>query len=117
MAVVMSTYFRKIVFIIQGRITIIDQLAFFPNSSQATGSIPMIHGSSQLLQNVGVGLLKDPAIMGTFSLPPPSNLAGVATVETCHMIYSTSSKIKKNLEHFVSINHRQVLPPSPIEIL
>ena len=61
MAAVVSTYFRKIAFPFQGGITIVDQLTFFPNSSQATGSIPLIHGSSQLLQNIGVGLLKDPS--------------------------------------------------------
>jgi len=46
MAVVVSTYFRKIPFPLQGRITIVDQLTFFPNNSQATGSIPLIHGIS-----------------------------------------------------------------------
>ena len=88
MAAVVSTYFRKIAFPFQGGITIVDQQTFLPNSSQVTGSIPMIHGSSQLLQNVGVGLLKEPALMGTFALPPPNNMAEVATVETCNMISS-----------------------------
>ena len=86
---------------------------FIFNSSQVTGSIPMIHGSSNSLQNVGVGLLKDPALMGTFSLPPSSKQAEVATVETCNMI----SSIQKIYEHFFSMDHQQVLPPSPIEIL
>jgi len=73
----------------------------------------MSHGSYHLLQNVGVGLLKDPALMDTFALPPPSNPVEVVTVETCHMISSTSSKIKKNSDHFNSVDHREVLPPSP----
>lgn len=81
MATAVSTYFRKIAFPFQGRITIVDQLTFFPNSSQSTGSIPMIHGSSQMLQNVGVGLLQDPALMGTFSVLPSSNLVEVAMVK------------------------------------
>ena len=81
MAAVVSTYFRKIAFPFQGGITIFDQQTFLPNSSQVTGSIPMIQGSDHSLQNIGVGLLKDPALMGTFALPPPSNLAEVATVE------------------------------------
>jgi len=106
MVVVVSTFFRKIAFPFQGGIIIIDQLTFLPNSFQVTGSIPLIHGSSQSLQNIGVGLLKDPSLMGTFSLPPPSNLAEVTTVETCHMISSTSTKIKKNFEHFDSVDHR-----------
>ena len=113
MAAIVSTYFRKIAFPFQGGITIVDQQTFLPNSSQVTGSIPMIHGSSHSLQNVGVGLLKDLALMGTFSLTPSSNLAEVATVETCNMI----SSIQKISEHFVSMDHQQVFPPSPIEIL
>src|ERR1700733_6640451 len=92
MAAIVSTYFRKIAFPFQGGITIVDQLTFFPNSSQATVSAPMIYGSSQSLQNVGVALLKGPALMGTFALLPPSNLAEVATVETCNMVSSTSAK-------------------------
>ena len=84
--VVVSTYFGKIAFPFKGVITIIEQLTFFPNGSQTTRSIPLIHGSSQSLQNVGVGLLKDPSLMGTFSLPPPSGLAEVATMKNCHMI-------------------------------
>ena len=78
------------------------------NNSQAIGSIQLIHGSSQSPQNVGVGFLKDPSLMGTFSLPPPSNLAKVATVGTCHMISSTSSKIKKDSDDFDSVDHSEV---------
>ena len=97
MAAVVSTYFRKIAFPFQGGITIVDQQTFLPNSSQVTGSIPMIHGSTHSLQNIGVGLLKDPALMGTFSLPPPSNLAEVATVETCNMKSSISNRFRRFL--------------------
>jgi len=35
----------------------------------------MIHGSPHSLQNIVVALLKDPILMGTFSLLPPINLA------------------------------------------
>ncbi|MCY6488468.1 retropepsin-like aspartic protease, partial [Actinobacillus pleuropneumoniae] len=86
MAAVVSTYFRKIAFPFQGGITIFDQQNFLPNGSQVTGSIPLIHGSSQSLQNIRVGLQKDPFLMGTFSLPPPNNLAEVATVGTCNTV-------------------------------
>jgi hypothetical protein len=61
MAAVVSTYFRRIVFPFQGKITIVDQQTFLPNSSQVTGSSTMIHESNQSLQNIGVGLLKDPS--------------------------------------------------------
>ena len=81
MDAVVSTYFRKIAFPFQGGITIVDQQTFLPNSSQDTGRIPMIHESSHSLQNIEVGLLKYPTLMGTFALPPPSNLAEVARWE------------------------------------
>ena len=117
MATVVSTYFRKFAFPFQGGIIIINQLTFFLNNSQATGSIPLIHGNSQSLQNVGVGLLKDPSFMDTFSLPSPSGFMEVATVETCHMISSTSSEFKKSFDFFDSEDHREALPPNPIESL
>jgi hypothetical protein len=113
MAVVVSTYFRKIAFPSQGGITIIDQQTFLPNSSQVTGNIPMIHGSPSMLHNIGVGLLKDPTLMGTFTLPPPTNLAEVANVRTCNMI----SSIQKMSENDVKMDHLQVLPLTPLEIL
>jgi len=93
MAAIMSTYFRKIAFPFQEGITIVDQQTFLPNSSQVTGSISMIHVSSQSLQNIKVGFLKDPTLLDTFSIPPLSNLAEVSTVETCNMVPSISTNI------------------------
>ena len=113
MDAVVSTYFRKIAFPFQGGIIIVDQETFLPNSSQFTGSIPMIHGSPHPLQNIGVGLLKDPILMGTFALLQPINLAEVATMGTCNMI----SSIQKISENDINMDHLQVLPSSPIEIL
>ena len=112
MAAVVSTYFRKIAFPFQGGITIVNQQNFLPNGSQVTGSIPMIHGSPHSLQNIGVGLLKDPILMGTFALPPPINLAEVASIGTCNMISSTNIS-----ENDINMDHAMVLPPSPIEVL
>ena len=71
MAAVVSTYFRTIAFPHKGGITFIDQLAFFASSSQDTGSIPLVHRPPLSLQSIGVGLFKDPSLMGTFSLPSP----------------------------------------------
>ena len=113
MAAIVSTDFRKIAFPFQGGITIVDQQTFLPNGSQVTASIPMIHGSTRSLQNIGVGLLKDPVLMGTFALPPPINLAEVVSVGTCNMI----SSIRKISENDMNMDHMWVLPPSPIEIL
>jgi len=91
MATIVLTYFRKIAFPFQGGITIIDQQTFLLNSSQVTGSIPMIHGSNHSLQNIGVGLLKYPALMGAFAVLLSSNLAKVATMETCNVKSSISN--------------------------
>lgn len=103
MAVVVSTYFRTIEFPLKGGIMVIDQLAFFANSSQAMGSILLIHRKSPSVQNVGVGLLKYPSLMGTFTIPSPSGFTEVARVETCNMISSTSSDIKKISNYFESM--------------
>lgn len=102
MIVVVLTYFKKIAFPFQGGITIVDQQTFLPNSSQVTGSIPMIHESPHLLQDIGVGLLKDPTMMGNFALPPPNNLVEVATAGTCNMV----SSIQKISGLDASMDHR-----------
>lgn len=115
MVAVVSTYFRTIAFPFKGGITVIDQLAFFANSSQATGSIPLIHGNPLSLQSVKLGLLKDPFLMGTFTLPSPSGLAEVARVETCNMISSTSSDFTKISNYFETDGHSEALSLSPIE--
>jgi len=65
MAVVVSTYFCMIAFPHKGEITTIDQLDFFASSSQATGSVPLVHGPPISFQNIGVGLFKDSSLMGT----------------------------------------------------
>ena len=49
----------------------INQLAFFATNFQVTGSIPLVIKSLQPYQYVGIGLLKDSSLMGTFTLPPP----------------------------------------------
>ena len=111
--VVVLTYFRKIAFPYQGGITIVDRQTFLPNGSQVTRSIPMIHGSPHSLQNIGVGLLKGPILMGTFAFPPWINLAEVVSIGTCNMI----SSIQKISENNINMDHTLVLPPSPMEIL
>lgn len=101
MFVVVSTYFRIITFPYKSGITVIDQLGFFSSSSQDIGSIPLVHRPLISLQNFGVGLFKDPSLMGNFSLLSPSQMAEVSKVETCNMISSTSSdswKISNNFE-------------------
>jgi hypothetical protein len=49
---------------------IVDQLAFF-NSDSCTSNVPFISKTPPGYENVGVGLLKDSTLMGTFPIPPP----------------------------------------------
>ena len=95
---------------------IIDQLDFFASSSQANGSISLVHKPLISLQNVGVGLFKDPSLMGTFSLPSLSNMAKVAKVDTCNMIFSTSSDLRKITNSSKVDSSNESMPLSPIEL-
>jgi hypothetical protein len=54
----------------QGKFITIDQLAFF-NSDSCTNNVPFISKTPLGYENVGVGLLKDSTLMGTFPIPPP----------------------------------------------
>lgn len=75
MHVVSSSPFRVLCFPHQGKIVTIDQLSFFaPSSSE--GNVCYVEHTSIPYENVGVGLFKDPALMGVFLLPPP-NVASI----------------------------------------
>ena len=93
----------------KGGITFINQLAFFSYTSQATGSIPLVHRPPLSLQNISVGLFKDSSLMGTFSLPSPSNLSEVAKVDTCNMISSTSSDLRKITNSYEVDNNIEIM--------
>jgi hypothetical protein len=71
MHAVISTLFRVICFPHQGKVVTVDQLAFFISDS-CTGNIPFIVKTPHGYENVGVGLLKDSSLMGTFPIPLPS---------------------------------------------
>jgi hypothetical protein len=67
---VVSTLFRVVCFLHQGKVITIDQLAFF-NSDTRTGNVPFIAKTPPSYESVGVGLLKDSSLMGTFPILPP----------------------------------------------
>jgi hypothetical protein len=48
----------------------VDQIAFF-NSDTRTDNVPFIAKTPSGYENVGVGLLKDSSLMGTFPIPSP----------------------------------------------
>jgi hypothetical protein len=70
MCAVVSTLFYVMCFPHQGKVVTIDQLAFF-HSDARTGNVPFISKTPPGYENIGVGLLKDSSLMGTFSIPPP----------------------------------------------
>jgi hypothetical protein len=69
MCTVVSTLFHVVRFPHQGKVIIVDQLAFF-NSDTHTRNIPFIATTPPGYENIGVGLLKDSSLMGTFPIPP-----------------------------------------------
>jgi hypothetical protein len=73
MHAVMSTLFRVVRFPHQGKVVTVDQLAFF-NVDTHVGNVPFIAKTPPGYENVGVGLLKDSSLMGTFPIPPPPDL-------------------------------------------
>jgi hypothetical protein len=70
---VVSTLFRVIRFPHQGKVVTVDQLAFF-NADTHVGNMPFIAKTPPGYENVGVSLLKDSSLMGTFPIPPPPDL-------------------------------------------
>jgi hypothetical protein len=68
MHVVVSTLFCVVRFPHQGKVATVDQLAFF-NSDIRTRNVSFIAKTLLGYENVGVGLLKESLLMGTFSIP------------------------------------------------
>ena len=116
MTAIVSTYFRMIAFPNKGTITVINQLSFFASASQVTGSVPFVHSPQLALQNIGVGLLKDSTLMGTFALQVPMTSAEIASIETYYMISSTPSGLRNIMGDFEVVTLDEFLPPSPIEL-
>ena len=100
----------------KGIITVINQLSFFASTSQVTGSILFIHIPQIELQNIGVGLLKDSTLMGTFALQPPAKSAEITSIETCYMISSTLYGLRESTGDSKISTFDEFLLPSPIEL-
>jgi hypothetical protein len=69
MHTVVSTLFSVVHFPHQGKVVTVDQLTSF-NSDTRTSNIPFIAKTPHGYENVGVGLLKDSSLIGTFPIPP-----------------------------------------------
>ena len=116
MIAIFSTYFRMISFPYKGTITIINQLSFFSSTSQVTRSVSFIHTPQLALQNIGVGLLKDSTLMGTFAFPSPATSEKITVIETCYMISSTPSGLRESTDDSEIVTLDEFFPPSPIEL-
>jgi len=66
---VVYTLFRVLCFPHEGKIVIVDQLAFF-SSSSSNGNVPYVGNTDIPYESVGAGLFKDSTLMEIF----PSHL-------------------------------------------
>jgi hypothetical protein len=82
MTVVASSMFRCVQFPHQGKIVTVDQLDFCTPDARipATNNIPFLGDHPVTYESIGVGLLKDSSLMGTFPTPLPPTTHHIATV-------------------------------------
>jgi hypothetical protein len=119
MRVVVSTLFRVLRFPHQGRVVTVDQLAFF-NVDTRTGNVPFISNTPPGYENVGVGLLKDSSLMGTFPIPPPPNFPN-PSVASINMISTAPHELPVSADPWIvptpgdHVRFSNVMPLSPIE--
>jgi hypothetical protein len=83
MCAVVLTLFHVVCFPHQGKVVTVDQLAFF-NSDTRASNISFIPKTPPGYENVGVGLLKDSSLMGTFPIPPPD--VPCSSIDSINMI-------------------------------
>ena len=81
---VASSVFRTLQFPHQGRIVIIDQLNYCTPDigNHGLNNVPFVDDYKLSYESVGVGLLKDSSLMGTFPLSTLNSLPKVAIVNT-----------------------------------
>ena len=64
----------------QGNILKVDQLSYYSSDPTSTDSIQHVGKIAIPYKDVGVGLIKDYALLGTFSLPPPNVPRTIANI-------------------------------------
>jgi hypothetical protein len=118
MCAVVSTLFRVVRFPHQGKVVSVDQLAFF-NSDTHTRNMPFIAKTPPGYENVGVGLLKDSLLMGTFPIPPPD--VPRSSVASINMISTVPHELPASHDPWIVPNPRDhlrfddAMPLSPVE--
>jgi len=85
MTTVVSSVFRLVKFPHNGKVITVDQLTYFSSDPASSESIQHVGKTTIPYKDVGVGLVKDSGLLGTFSFPPPNVSSSIATI---HMISS-----------------------------
>jgi hypothetical protein len=122
MTSVTSLVFQCIQFPHQGKIVTIDQLDYYPRCTrtQTTNNIPFLGDSKITYENVGVGLLKDSSLVGTFPTPLPPTTKHIAMVNMistmAHQSFRSSDPwiVLSPLE-FDTLGDTMPLSPSEVE--
>jgi hypothetical protein len=118
MRAVVLTLFRVVRFPHQGKVVTVDQLAFF-NSDTRTGNVSFIAKTPLGYENVGLGLLKDSSLMGTFPIPPPdvphSSVASINVISTMPHELPTSHDPWIVPDPGDHLHFSNAMPLSPVE--
>jgi hypothetical protein len=106
MNVIASSIFLCVQFPHQGKIVTIDQLDFCTPDARApaTNNIPFLEDHKIMYESIGVGLLKDSSLMGTFPTPVPPTTHHISTVD---MISTTTYQSLESSDPWIV--------PSPLE--
>jgi hypothetical protein len=83
MTVVALSVFRCVQFPYQGKFFTVDQLYFSTTDARApaTNNIPFLGDHKIMYESIGVGLLKDSRLMGTFPTPHPYTTHHISIVD------------------------------------
>jgi hypothetical protein len=106
MTVVTSSMFRCVQFPYQGKIVTIDQLDYCTPDARTpiANNIPFLGDTKITYESVGVGLLKDSSLMGTFPTPHPPTSQHISMI---NMISTMSYQSYESSDPWVV--------PSPLE--
>jgi hypothetical protein len=119
MRAIVSTLFHVLRFPHQGKVVTVDQLAFF-NADTHTGNVSFIANTPPGYENVGVSLLKDSSLMGTFPIPPPPNIPS-PLVASINMISTVPRNLPVSDDPWIvpdpgdHVRFGNVMPLSPVE--
>ena len=77
---VVSSVFRVVRFPHQDNIITINQLDYYTPETGIQSSVPFMGNSKIVIQDVGVGMFKDPSLIETFTIPPLTSTPQTAPV-------------------------------------